>query len=87
VENSIQDLSLETKIDKWWHREYKDKDGLPNGYIDRRHEYLYQIFTPFPDERRQKVVKIMKENMIGNWPSDVIAISIDILYDLIRGEF
>lgn len=86
MEKSEQGLSLGPKIDKWWHREYRDVDGLPNGYIDRRHTYLYQIFCPMPDEKRQKIVKMMKENVEGNWPSDVVAISIDVLYDLIRGE-
>jgi hypothetical protein len=82
---SKQDLG--PKIDSWWHREYRADDGFPNGYIDRRNTYLYQIFCPMPDENRQKIIKMLRENLIGNWPSDCVAISIDVLYDLIRGEF
>lgn len=80
-----QDLRFD-KLDKWWHREYREKDGLPNGYIDRRHEYLYQVFVTMPDETRHKIVEMLRENLIGNWPSDCEAIAIEVLYQLIRED-
>lgn len=57
---------------------------LPNFYIDRNTEYLYQTVSPLSDEAIDKIKHLMDNELKPYWPSDVMAISIEALYSLIK---